>query len=741
MAASRFAQTSAEERDKKRMQINSKKTLKANKGAAKIFKDYLQVQGESKNFEEFDNAKLDEMLGRFYMDLRREDGTYYKVNSMETIRHGISRYLKSPPFNRKIDIVKDSLFIESNTCFKAVLAEAKRLGMVEVHHPIISDTDLSLLYTSNNLSIATPRGLFNKVQFDIRMFFCRRGIENMHTMTKNTFRVEIDENTGRKVVTKNLNDFTENCHVNKEASSGIMPEIQGSKYCPVLSFEMYLSKLHPNCDKLWQRPKENITDSESVWYCNLPVGEKKLSTFFSSLSRATNLSRVYSNQSIRVTGASIQSKCMHDSQTMTGAGHLPVQSISEYVLRRVSDTQIIQPLCVNPVPTPRLLIFSRVDRPTIIAGSTTTWETSQIEAAATHSEAQIMECDPTSIKTEPPFTDYDAQLTAYRETMDSLVQRTLEAHGRIQQYIYKTPLTYSIPLSKQSIDCKVFIKLESEQLTGSFKIRGAFNKLLKLSSAGDVVKHSGIITASSGNHGMACVEAGGTLGIPVTVYCQRGVDEHKKQALLDRGVRVVLHGNDCVEAENEARAAAMREQKEYVSPYNDVDVIAGQGTIGKEILESCPDVDCILVPVGGGGLISGIARYVKQVRPSVEIIGCQPQNSKVMFESVKAGRIVLEESLDTLSEGTAGGVEENSITFPLCAEYVDDWILVDEEEIGKAIIFMLQHHHKVVEGAAGMTLGAYMKNPERFSGKKVVVVACGGNIGIDKLKHLLSLYT
>lgn len=166
--------------------------------------------------------------------------------------------------------------------------------------------------------------------------------------------------------------------------------------------------------RLWQRPKENITDSESVWYCNLPVGEKKLSTFFSSLSRATNLSRVYSNQSIRVTGASIQSKCTHDSQTMTGAGHLPVQSISEYVLRRVSDTQIIQPLCVNPVPTPRLLIFSRVDRPTIIAGSTTTWETSQIEAAATHSEAQIMECDPTSIKTEPPFTDYDAQVKQKR---------------------------------------------------------------------------------------------------------------------------------------------------------------------------------------------------------------------------------------------------------------------------------------------------------------------------------------
>nr|XP_034318045.1 L-threonine dehydratase biosynthetic IlvA [Crassostrea gigas] len=111
-----------------------------------------------------------------------------------------------------------------------------------------------------------------------------------------------------------------------------------------------------------------------------------------------------------------------------------------------------------------------------------------------------------------------------------------------------------------------------------------------------------------------------------------------------------------------------------------------------------------------------------------------------MYESVKAGRGVFKESLDTLSDGTSGGVDKNSITFPICAEYVDDWILVDEEEIGKAIIFMLQHHHKVVEGAAGMTLGAYIKNPERFSGKKVVVVACGGNIGSDKRKHLMSLY-
>ncbi|XP_048737088.1 L-threonine dehydratase catabolic TdcB-like isoform X2 [Ostrea edulis] len=325
--------------------------------------------------------------------------------------------------------------------------------------------------------------------------------------------------------------------------------------------------------------------------------------------------------------------------------------------------------------------------------------------------------------------------------MDGLVQETLEARRRIKQYVYKTPLMFSDPLSNLTSSCKVFIKLENEQLTGSFKIRGAFNKLMKLSSAGDVIKQKGIITASSGNHGMACVEAGKTLGIPVTVYCQQNVSEHKKNVLLNKGVRVVLHGVDCVEAENEGRASAEKQEVEYVSPYNDIYVIAGQGTIGIEILEDCPEVDCVLVPVGGGGLIGGIARYIKQVRPSVEIIGCQPQNSKVMYESVRAGRVVFEESLDTLSEGTAGGLEDNSITLPICAQYVDDWIMVTEEEIGRAVVYMLQNHQKVVEGAAGTALGAYLKNPGRFKGKRVVLIACGGNLGIQTLKQLVSMYT
>lgn len=158
--------TTGEEKQKKRLKLNSSNTLQVNKGSAKVCKKHLKVKGENENFQDFDNVKLEEMLGHFYMDLRREDGSHYKVNSLETVRHSINRYLKS--FNRKVDIVKNSLFTDSNTCFKAVLAEDKRMGKGDVvHHPIISDIDLKSLYTSMHLSINTPQGLFNKVQFVI----------------------------------------------------------------------------------------------------------------------------------------------------------------------------------------------------------------------------------------------------------------------------------------------------------------------------------------------------------------------------------------------------------------------------------------------------------------------------------------------------------------------------------------------------------------------------------------------
>ncbi|XP_061190714.1 uncharacterized protein LOC133198711 isoform X2 [Saccostrea echinata] len=340
MPTSRFAETSEEERGEKIASImsskfNNKKTLKANKGAARIFKDYLTEKGQSEHFEEFDCAKLDEMLGRFYMDLRREDGTPYKNNTLETIRYGLNRYLKSPPFNRKIDILKDSSFIDSNTCFKSVIAEAKRMGAgVVVHHPVISDADLKLLYTSTQLSIATPMGLFNKVQFDIRMYFCQRGNENLHAMTKDMFKVVKNKGTGEIFVRRVDDD-------DKETTPRMMPEVKESIYCPVLSFQRYLAKLHPDCDKLWQRPRDVFSDSDSTWYCNIPVGEKKLSKFLSTLSRATNLSKVYTNQSIRVTDASKLSQCMFGHSHVTPVtGNQPMQNL--IVFQQVSDAEEIQ---------------------------------------------------------------------------------------------------------------------------------------------------------------------------------------------------------------------------------------------------------------------------------------------------------------------------------------------------------------------------------------------------------------
>jgi hypothetical protein len=208
--------------------VNLKATQRANKASAKIFKDYLIEKGESEDFEHFDIVKLDKLLGQFYMKIRQAEGSHYKVNSLKAIRCGIGRHLKSAPFNRKIDIVKDLEFADSSSSFKSVVAEMKRSGKGEVdHHPIISDADLKTLYRSSHLSVSTPHGLANKVQFDIRMYFCKRGNENMHAMTKNTFRVFTDEKTGCKFVKKVADEQLKSAVTDKRNSSRVMQEVKG----------------------------------------------------------------------------------------------------------------------------------------------------------------------------------------------------------------------------------------------------------------------------------------------------------------------------------------------------------------------------------------------------------------------------------------------------------------------------------------------------------------------------------
>lgn len=309
-------------------------------------------------------------------------------------------------------------------------------------------------------------------------------------------------------------------------------------------------------------------------------------------------------------------------------------------------------------------------------------------------------------------------------------KEVLEAEKRIRAYIRETPIEFSPFLSKMG-NCEVFLKLENIQLTGSFKIRGAMNKILSLPQKTEVV------TASSGNHGLAVAYALQKLNGTGTIFLPTNTAQVKIDRLRDYDIPLEFFGTDCVEAEILARNIATRENKVFISPYNDLKIIGGQGTIALELTRQLAKIDVVLVTVGGGGLISGIGGYLRKSNPMIEIIGCLPLNSPVMYESVKAGRIVEMESKPTLSDGSAGGIEPNSMTFELCQRYVDHYILVTEDEIADAILFMIENHHMIVEGAAGVTIAAFLKEKNRFKGKNVILIICGGNISISQLKELI----
>ena len=308
-----------------------------------------------------------------------------------------------------------------------------------------------------------------------------------------------------------------------------------------------------------------------------------------------------------------------------------------------------------------------------------------------------------------------------------------DAEKRIRPFVRFTPLEPSADLGDEN-GGDVFLKLENIQHTGSFKVRGAFNRLLSLSNE---ERRAGIVAASSGNHGLAVAHGMRRLGIPGTIYLPKGASPAKIAKLEQLGASVEFHGTDCGETETFARQQAFEAGQVYISPYNDPIVLGGQGTIGLEILERLPAVDCIMVSVGGGGLISGIAGAVKAVRPQVRIVGCLPANSPVMAASVEAGRVVDMETHDTLSDGTAGGMEMDAITLAPCRELVDDWALVSETEIKEALVRVFNRQRLVIEGAAAVTVAGFMQMADRLSGKTVALVICGGNIDMTVFKRIV----
>lgn len=319
--------------------------------------------------------------------------------------------------------------------------------------------------------------------------------------------------------------------------------------------------------------------------------------------------------------------------------------------------------------------------------------------------------------------------------MDALEvkKEVLRAEERIRPHIRETILEPSTYLSGLG-NAQVYCKLENLQHTGSFKVRGVMNRLLGM-TPNDLSR--GLVTASTGNHGAALAYATRRLGALGIVYAPENADPDKLSMIERLGAEVRFHGDDNAVAEIYARRYAAENGMTYVSPYNDPFVVAGQGTIAVELERQLDRIDMIFVSLGGGGLISGIAGYLKSVNPEAVVIGCSPENSQVMIQSVRAGEILDLPSLPTLSDGTAGGVEPGAITFDLCRKLVDDFVTVSEEEIAESLRLFLKNHHMLVEGAAAVAVASYLKMLDRCAGKQVVIVICGANISLETLKSIL----
>ena len=316
---------------------------------------------------------------------------------------------------------------------------------------------------------------------------------------------------------------------------------------------------------------------------------------------------------------------------------------------------------------------------------------------------------------------------------NNFYQEVLQAEKRIRPYIIKTPLEFS-PYLSQTGNCQVYLKAENYQLTGSFKLRGALNKLLSLSRE-EVDR--GIITASTGNHAAAFAWLVKNFNCKGTIFLPENVSKSKVAALASSEAELKYFGNDCMLSELRAKEYAEENGKTFMSPYNDPQIIGGQGTVGIELEQQLKDIDFVIAPVGGGGLIGGIAAYMKSNYKNIKIIGCQPRNSAVMYESIKAGKILDLESKPTISDGTAGGLETGAITFDLCRDLVDDYIILDEEEIKSAIGLILQKHFMLIEGAAALSVAAFIKEKSTFRNKNVVLVLSGNKLNMSLLKELI----
>lgn len=312
-------------------------------------------------------------------------------------------------------------------------------------------------------------------------------------------------------------------------------------------------------------------------------------------------------------------------------------------------------------------------------------------------------------------------------------QEIKKAYLNIKGDILKTPLEYSPGLSKIS-GAQVFLKMEHLQHTGSFKLRGVLNKIKSLHKD-DLQKT--FVAASTGNHAAAFAFASKAFGFDAVLFMPKNVSNVKKDALKDYNVKQYLYGKNSMETEAKATAYAEENFSILIHPYNDREIIKGQGTIGVEIQDQLPDVDTVLAPIGGGGLISGLCSYFDDDK--VKVIGCQPVNASEMYESVKSGNIVSPSMLPTIADATAGGIEANSLTFDICKNQLNGFELIEENEIKEAVAFIVKYHQTIIEPGAALPVAAILHS-KKYAGKNVVLVLTGKKINHALLTNIINNY-
>ncbi len=308
----------------------------------------------------------------------------------------------------------------------------------------------------------------------------------------------------------------------------------------------------------------------------------------------------------------------------------------------------------------------------------------------------------------------------------------LKARGHLRGYVRHTPLEHSYELSHHA-GADVYLKLENLQVTGSFKVRGPLNRLLSLTNE---ERERGVVGATAGNHGIGLSYAAKQLGMRSHIYLPETADPAKVRVLESHDA--VLHLlPDIEEARQAAMRAAQRDGMVFVSAYSDPFVIAGNGTIGLEIVDDLPDVEVAVVPVGGGGLVSGIGTALKAVNPALEVWGVEAANSPTFTTWRLRGETAPVELLPSIAEGLSGYIEPETITWPIVRDVVDKMLGVSEEEITGAMVWTMEHDRYVVEPSGAAAIAVLLRAPEELRGRRVTVVLSGRNVSMPRFRSLM----